>query len=98
MKLGEIVVHMAKYKSTKFHQNQMKNEKVLLIARFSAQNIKVSVESRKSYIVQSCDDTFDGIFSSNLKIHIVYNCRKDAVSRYFHLGPVFTCNKRGENT
>ena len=38
MKLGEIVVHM-------FHQNQMKNKKVLLIARFSVQNFQVSVES-----------------------------------------------------
>ena len=39
------------YKFTKFHQNQMKNKKVLLIACFSAQNFKVSVESWKSYIV-----------------------------------------------
>ena len=33
MKLGEIVVHMGNYKFTKFHQNQMENKKVLLIAR-----------------------------------------------------------------
>ena len=45
MKLGEIVVHMNNYNFTKFHQNQMKNKKVLLIARFSVQNFKVSVES-----------------------------------------------------
>ena len=51
MKLGEIVVHMDNYNFTKFHQNQMKNKKVLLIAHFSAQNFKVSVESGKSYIV-----------------------------------------------
>ena len=45
IKLGEIVVHMGNYNFTKFHQNQMKNKKVLLIARFSVQNFKVSVES-----------------------------------------------------
>ena len=52
MKLGEIVVHMDNYNFTKFHQNQMKNKKVLLIAHFSVQNFKVSVESWKSYIVE----------------------------------------------
>ena len=51
MKHGEIVVHMDDYNFTKFHQNQMKNKKVLLIAHFSVQNFKVSVESLKSYIV-----------------------------------------------
>ena len=51
MKLGEIVVHMDNYNFTRFHQNQMKNKKVLLIAHFSVQNFKVSVESWKSYIV-----------------------------------------------
>ena len=51
MKLGEIVVHMGNYNFTKFHQKQMKNKKVLLIARLSVQNFKVSVESWKSYIV-----------------------------------------------
>ena len=51
MKLGEIVVHMDNYNFTKFHQNQMKNKKVLLIAHFSDQNFKVSVELWKSYIV-----------------------------------------------
>ena len=51
MKLDEIVAHMDNYNFTKFHQNQMKNKKVLLIARFSAQNFKVSVELWKSYIV-----------------------------------------------
>ena len=36
-----IVVHMDNnYNFTKFHQNQMKNKKVLLIARFSVQNFK----------------------------------------------------------
>ena len=44
MKLGEVVVQMDNYNFTKFHQNQMKNKKVLLIARFSVQNFKVSVE------------------------------------------------------
>ena len=47
MKLGEIVAHMDNYNFTKFHQNQMKNKKVLLTARFSVE----SVESWKSYIV-----------------------------------------------
>ena len=51
MKLGEIVVPIMFYNFTKFHQNQMKNKKVLLIARFSIQNFEVSVESWKSYIV-----------------------------------------------
>ena len=51
-KLGEIVEHMDNYNFIKFHQNQMKNKKVLLIARFSVQNFKVSVESWKLYIVQ----------------------------------------------
>ena len=44
MKLGEVVVTHMYYNFTKFHQNRMKNKKVLLIARFSAQNFKVSVE------------------------------------------------------
>ena len=30
MKLGEIVVHMDNYNFTKFHQDQMKNKKVLI--------------------------------------------------------------------
>ena len=51
MKLGEVVVIHVYYNFTRFHQNRMKNKKVLLIARFSAQNFKVSVESWKSYIV-----------------------------------------------
>ena len=55
MKLGEIVVHMANNNFTKFHQNQMKNKKVLLIARFSVQNFKVSVEYVK--IVHSGPET-----------------------------------------
>ena len=50
MKLGG-VLNMDNYNFTKFHPNQMKNKKVLLIARFSVQNFKVSVELRKSYIV-----------------------------------------------
>ena len=48
MKLGEVVVvvHMVTYYNfTNFHQNQMKNKKVLIIAYFSVQNFKVSVES-----------------------------------------------------
>ena len=52
MKLGEIVVHMDNYNFTNFHQNQMKNKKVLLIACFPVQIFKVSVELRKSYIVR----------------------------------------------
>ena len=53
MKLGEVVVIHVYYNFTKFHQNRMTNKKVLLIARFSVQNFKVSVELWKSYIVQS---------------------------------------------
>ena len=45
MKLGEVVVINVYDSFAKFHQNQMKNKKVLLIARFSGQNFKVSVES-----------------------------------------------------
>ena len=44
MKLGEIVVHMDNYN---FNQNQIK-KKVLLIARFSVQNFKVSAKSMVS--------------------------------------------------
>ena len=44
MKIGEVVVIHVYYNFTKFHQNRMKNKKVLLIARFSVQNFKVSVE------------------------------------------------------
>ena len=44
MKLGEIVVNMTNYNFAKFYQNQMKSNKVLLIAHFSVQNFKVSVE------------------------------------------------------
>ena len=51
MKLGEIVVHIGHYNFTKFHQNRIKNKKVLLIAHFSVKNFKVSVESWKLYMV-----------------------------------------------
>ena len=51
MKLDEIVVHMDNYNFTNFHQNWMKNKKVLLRAHLSVQNYKVSVELWKSYIV-----------------------------------------------
>ena len=54
MKLGEVVVTHKYYNFTKFQQNWMKNKKVLLIARFSVQNFKVSVELWKSYIVMRC--------------------------------------------
>ena len=40
------------YNFTKFHENWMKNKIVLLMARFSVQNFKVSVELWKSYIVR----------------------------------------------
>ena len=42
MKLGEIVEHMGtKYNSTKFHQNQMKNQKnLLLLGHYSVQNFQ----------------------------------------------------------
>ena len=45
MKVGEIVIHMDNYNFTKFDLNQMKIKKVLLIAHFSVQNFKVSIES-----------------------------------------------------
>ena len=42
MQLGEIVVHMNNYNFTKFYQDQMKNKKVLLIARLTdVSSIKV---------------------------------------------------------
>ena len=44
MKFGEVVVIYMYYNFTKLHQNWMKNKKVLIIARFSVQNFKVSVE------------------------------------------------------
>ncbi len=34
MKLGEIVVHMDNYIFTKFHQNQMKNKKKVLLKSY----------------------------------------------------------------
>ena len=49
MQLGEIVVLIGNYNFTKVYQNQMKNKKGLLIARFSVQNFKLSVESSKLY-------------------------------------------------
>ena len=52
MKLCEVIVSHVYDNLTKFHKNQMKNKKVLLTARFSVQNYKVSVESWKSYIVR----------------------------------------------
>ena len=65
MKLDEIVEHMGNYNFTKFHQNQMKNKKVLLTAHFSVQNFKVSVDLWKLYIVyllQNC-----AIFFNDMK-------------------------------
>ena len=62
MKLGEIVVHMDNYNFTKFHQNRMKNKKVLSIAFFSVQNFKVSVESWNSYIVRHLHTLFIALF------------------------------------
>ena len=44
MKLFEVVVIHVYYNFTKFQQNWMKNKKVLLIANFSVQYFKVSVE------------------------------------------------------
>ena len=52
MQLREVVVIHEYYNFTKFHQNRMKNKKVLLIACFFVQNFKVPVELWKSYIVQ----------------------------------------------
>ena len=52
MKLVEVsIVTHVNYNFTKFYQNRISNKKVLLVARFSAQNFKVSVELWKSYIV-----------------------------------------------
>ena len=63
MKLSEIVVYMDNYNFTKFHLNQMKNKKVFLIARFSVQNFKVSVELGKSYIVRTRKVTKDRLLN-----------------------------------
>ena len=52
MKFGEVVDTHVYNNFTKFHQNRMKNKKVLLIAHISVQNFKVSVELRNSYIVR----------------------------------------------
>ena len=46
MKLGEIAVHMD---NNNFHQNQMKNKKVLLLARFSVCSIFFFSKSYLSY-------------------------------------------------
>ena len=54
------------YNFTKFHQNQMKNKKVLLIARFSVPNFKLSVESWNSYIVPSLKGCSVQKFSKDL--------------------------------
>ena len=43
LKPGEVVVHMGNYNFTKLASDE--KQKVLLIARFSVQNFKVSVES-----------------------------------------------------
>ena len=51
MKLGEVVVTHMYFNFTKFRQNWMKTKKVLLLAHFSVQNFKVSLELWKSYIV-----------------------------------------------
>ena len=53
MKLGEIVIHIGYYNFTKLYQNRMKDKKLLLIACFSVQNFKVSVELWKLYIVHT---------------------------------------------
>ena len=51
MKLGEVVIIHVYNNFTEFQQNRIKNKNVLLIAHFSVQNFKVSVELWKSYIV-----------------------------------------------
>ena len=66
MKLGDVVV-------IQFHQVSLKsNEKqfFLLIACFSVQNFKVSVESRKSYIVHYADCSTIAWFIGNAKVII----------------------------
>ena len=46
MKLSEIVVHIDNYNFTKFHQNQMKNKKVLLIPCLTdVSSVKVPLRS-----------------------------------------------------
>ena len=64
MKLGEVVVPNMYYNFNQFHQNRMKNKKVLLIAGFSVQNFKVSVELWKSYIVRE-----EGEVSATIYLH-----------------------------
>ena len=72
MQLGEIVVLIGSYNFTKFHQNQMKNKKGLLIARFSVQNFKVSVESSKSYIVTQVNSAYLSHQPKNLHIALPF--------------------------
>ena len=66
MKLGEVVATHVYYNFTKFHQNRMKNKKVLLIDHFSVQNFKALVESWKSYSVQLEKNLLWGDMTQNL--------------------------------
>ena len=82
MKLGEVVVIHVYYTFTKFRQNWMKNQKkVLLIALFSVQNFKVSVELWISYKVWPAFEIISKTFETNranfpkLQIfHILEHC------------------------
>ena len=94
MKFGEIVVHIGKYNFTKFHQNQMKNKKVLLIARFSVQNFKVSVELWKSYIVKWLTGK---IIHSCYSYTIVYSIRFSWFWSHFWNSRIGGCKNRSPN-
>ena len=101
MKLGQIVVHMDNYNFTKFHQNQMKNEKVLLIAHFSVQNFKVSVELWKSYIVASSAFSIHRrrfVWQMNSEWCTVVACRHSKKTEHFVIWPkrsrcIFFCSQ-----
>ena len=74
-----MVVYIGYYNFTKFHQNRMKNKKVLLKAHVSVQNFKVSVELWKSYIVMLENETFlcDGMKNVLRSISIIAEMSRD---------------------
>ena len=88
MKLGAVVV--VYYNFTKFHQNRMKNKKVLLIAHFSVQNIKVSVELWKSYIMCLGENmNKKGQFREAAALFAYYSKAKKHGASFFHFFPIW---------
>ena len=94
MKLGEIVVHIDNYNFTKFHQNLIKNKKVFLIAHFSVQNFKVSVESWKLYIVRrfTYQAGLLATFSEGVHVFVYFMYYLlNEVFTFSVVGPFFSC-------